>query len=78
MIIYYGSYSSTDGKNYRIGYEEGNPITGNVIVEEVRNDENEDEDDWLYQPDTMKQIKRGEKEIREGKKVLLKYRGEVK
>ena len=39
MIIYYGSYSTTDGKKYLIGYERGNPNTGDVIVEEVKNEE---------------------------------------
>ena len=72
MIVYYGSYSTTCRKEYLVGYEEGNPNTGNVIVEEV--EKNKDEDDWLYQPDTLKQIKKGEKEIKEGKKILSKYK----
>jgi len=72
MIIYYGSYSTTCGKEYLIGYEEGNSSTGNVIVEEVG--KNKDEDDFLYQPDVLKQIERGEREIKEGKKILFKYK----
>jgi len=72
MIIYYGSYSTTDGKEYLMGYEEGNESTGDVVVEEVK--KNEKEDDWLYEPDTMKQIKKGEKEIKEGKKILWGYK----
>lgn len=35
MIIYYGSYSTTDEKEYRIGYEEGNSNTGDVVVKEI-------------------------------------------
>lgn len=44
MIIYYGKYSTTDGKEYRIGYEKENPNTGNVIVEEI----NSEEDEYIY------------------------------
>ena len=39
MIIYYGKYSATDGKEYRIGYEEGNANTGDVIVEQINSEE---------------------------------------
>jgi len=48
MIIYYGSYSTTDGKKYLIGYEEKyligyeeeeNSNTGNVLVKQVNNGE---------------------------------------
>lgn len=35
MIIYYGSYSTTDGKEYLIGYEEGNANTGDVITKQL-------------------------------------------
>ncbi len=72
MIYYYSSYSTTDGKEYSMGYEEGDKSTGNVIVEEIK--KNEDEDDFLYQPDTLKQIKKGEQEIKEGKKILWNYK----
>lgn len=34
-IIYYGSYSTTDGKEYLLGYKERNCFTGNVIVKEI-------------------------------------------
>ena len=42
MIIYYGSYSITDGEEYLIGYEEGNPQTGNVIIKEIKNNKDEE------------------------------------
>ena len=70
MIVYYGSYSTTCGKEYLIGYEEGNPNTGDVIVEELE----KDEDGWIYKPDIIKHIEKGAKEIREGKKILWKYK----
>lgn len=78
MIIFYNSYSTTDGKKYLMGYEEGNLNTGNVIVEEIKDNKNEDEDDWLYQPDIIKQIKTGEREIKEGKKILWEYKSIIK
>lgn len=76
MIVFYGSYSTTDGKKYLIGYKEKDPNTGNVIVEEVR--KSEGEDDFLYKPDMLKQIEKGEKEIKEGKKVLWKYKSIIR
>jgi len=36
MIFYYGSYSTTAGKEYLIGYEEGKQNTGDVIVKEIK------------------------------------------
>ncbi|GAH36015.1 unnamed protein product [marine sediment metagenome] len=36
MIIYYGSYSTTDGKEYLIGYKEGEANTGDVIIKEIK------------------------------------------
>ena len=36
MVAYYGSYSTTDGKEYLFGYEEGDANTGSVIVKEVK------------------------------------------
>lgn len=76
MIIFYGSYSTTDGKEYLIGYEERNPNTGDVVVKEVG--KNEDKDDFLYKPDMLKQIEKGEKEIKEGKKILWDYKNIIK
>jgi len=35
MIIYYGKISLTSGEEYLIGYELGNPSTGDVKVFEV-------------------------------------------
>lgn len=32
MIIYYGMVSTTDGEEYLLGYELGNPSTGDVKV----------------------------------------------
>ena len=32
MIIYYGKISLTSGEEYLIGYESGNPSTGDVKV----------------------------------------------
>ena len=77
MIIYYGSYSTTDGKEYLIGYEEGDSSTGDVIVKEIGR-EKENEDDFLYRPDIVKKIKIGEREIKEGKKVLWDYKNIIK
>ncbi|MBA7556671.1 hypothetical protein ES705_49387 [subsurface metagenome] len=36
MIYYYGSASFTDGSHFLYGYEEGNCLTGNVVVKELR------------------------------------------
>jgi len=36
IIHYYGSASFTDGSLFLYGYEEGNCLTGNVIVKELR------------------------------------------
>ena len=35
IIHYYGSASFTDGSLFLYGYEEGNCLTGNVIVKEL-------------------------------------------
>ena len=39
MDIYYDSYSNTSGEKYLIGYGEGNPNTGNVIVIKINDKE---------------------------------------
>ena len=41
MIVYYGSYSTTDGKEYLMGYDEENPSTGNVIITQINGKEDE-------------------------------------
>jgi len=40
-IIYYGSYLTTDGKEYLVGYEESNKNigTGDIIVKEIEKEE---------------------------------------
>ncbi|GAI76391.1 unnamed protein product [marine sediment metagenome] len=35
-IHYYGSASFTDGSLFLYGYEEGNCLTGNVVMKELR------------------------------------------
>jgi len=35
-IHYYGSASFTDGSYFSYGYEEGNCLTGNVVVKELK------------------------------------------
>ena len=36
IIHYYGSVSFTEGSYLLYGYEEGNCLTGNVVVEELK------------------------------------------
>jgi len=43
MIIYYGSYSTTDKKEYLIGYEEGNENSGDVIIKKIEDNLIKDE-----------------------------------
>lgn len=42
MIVYYNSYSTTDGAEYVVGYEKGDSFTGNVIVKRIENREIDD------------------------------------
>ncbi len=41
MIIYYGSYTTTDGKKYLMGYDNEKPNSTLGIVEEVGNKQDE-------------------------------------
>ncbi len=41
MIIYYGSYTTTDGKKYLMGYDDEKPDSTLGIVEEVGNKQDE-------------------------------------
>jgi hypothetical protein len=36
IIYYYGSASFTDGSYFLYGYEEGEGLTGNVVIKELR------------------------------------------